>query len=189
MTSYKTSYLDALWDDPKLRSHVMAVTTIAPKFLGLLDYISNVQTQDEIITLVSTLKCDCLTLLSYYNNYLTGNLHIPNEALEITRNLFYLYDDITVSDSIENKIKAWKISYLMALRQVQNEVPLKIVFQPQPAVNPSELEPPDYPEIKEELTEYYDEFCAWSDIHYIEEPLLYQKVVNALETLIDLITQ
>lgn len=189
MTSYKTSYLDALWDDPKLRSHVMAVTTIAPKFLGLLDYISNVQTQDEIITLVSTLKCDCLTLLSYYNNYLTGNLHIPNEALEITRNLFYLYDDITVSDSIENKIQAWKISYLVALRQVQNEVPLKIVFQPQPAVNPSELEPPDYPEIKEELTEYYDEFCAWSDIHYIEEPLLYQKVVNALETLIDLIAQ
>ena len=48
----------------------------------------------------------------------------------------------------------------MALRQVQNEVPLKIVLQPQPAVNPSELEPPDYPEIKEELTEYYDEFCA-----------------------------
>lgn len=77
----------------------------------------------------------------------------------------------------------------LALKQVQNEVPLKIVFQPQPAVNPSDLEPPNYTEIKEELTEFYDEFCAWSDIRYIDEPLLYQNVVSALETLIDKIVQ
>ena len=66
---------------------------------------------------------------------------------------------------------------------------LAIVFQPQPAVNPSDLEPPNYTEIKEELTEFYDEFCAWSDILYIDEPLLYQNVVSALETLIDTIVQ
>ena len=80
--------------------------------------------------------------------------------MEITRPLFYLYDDITVADSIENKIQAWKISYLVALRQVKNEVPLKIVFQPQPPADPSDLEPPDYKEIKEELTEYYEEYCV-----------------------------
>lgn len=189
MTPYNTSYLDTLWDDPKLRSHVMAVTTIAPKFLGLLDYIANVQTNKEIITLVSNLKCDCLTLLNYYNSYLTRSLHIPDEALEITRNLYCLYDDISVADSIENKIQAWKLSYLVALRQIKNEVPLKIVFQPQPVVNPLALEPPNYTEIKEELTEYYEEFSAWSDIHYIDEPQLYQNVVSALEKLIDTIAQ
>ena len=153
--------VDKLFErDTRLRRCAMATTVITPKLILLLDIIQ-LKHQDSRIAeaaLENRRKCA---------NYVHNCMNVPEQnpaVLRLAANLYYLYDDVLVTSSIEDKVVAWKTTYQIAARQLYGASPVKISVSDIPFLH-TEYCDLATESIERELYDYSDEIEAWLDLY------------------------
>lgn len=172
-----------------LRKCVMATTVMTPKLILLLDIIQ-LQYQEKNCKIAEAALQYRRKYATYIHDCILNVTELNQTALRQAANLYYSYDDILVTSSIQDKVAVWKAIYLIAERQVLKQAPVKITVSDIPFAKT------DYCDlskdsIEKELYDYSDEIEAWIDIYMIgyedynddDEQHIYDEIISIMTDL------
>lgn len=190
MILYNTDVIDSYFErNMVFRKYVMAITVLTPKLILLFDMIQlhyKEQDQKNLAEVAWRCRHKCTT---YIHNCIANIADLNQSSLRLAANLYYLYDDVLVASSIQDKIKAWKTAYLIAERQVLKHAPVSISVSDIPFV-PTDCCDLSTEDIERELQDYSDEIEAWLDIYYEyddfndnDEQHIYDEIISIITDL------
>lgn len=177
--------VDACFEqDTRLRQYVMAATVITPKLILLLDIIQLKYPKSKISEVILQNRRKCT---NYIHKCITNVTQLNQTALRLATNLYYLYDDVIVLSSINEKIKIWKLIYQIAERQVLGHAPLKLTVSDIPFAENDYCDL-SISSIEKELIDYSDEIEAWIDLYLddyddSEEQEIYTEIISIMTDL------
>ena len=150
-------------DNVPLMRHILAATFVTPKLLSLFDWITTHFSDKKIHHLTADTRKAC----KKFRSKSRVKAPIENNILQLADAVYALYDDAIEIDSLEHKIKIWKIANAIACRQFQNSPPCKIqvieTIKLSPHINELSLKTAEY-----KLIEHANQCQAWLNGQYID---------------------
>lgn len=150
-------------DNVPLMRHILAATFVTPKLLSLFDWILTHFSNKKIQRLTVDTRKAC----KKFRSRSCAKAPVENTILQLADAVYALYDDAIIVDSLEQKIKIWKIANAIACRQIQNSPPCKIqvveTIKPGLYINDFSIESVD-----NKLVEYANKCQAWLNGQYID---------------------
>jgi len=152
----------------------MSATVFTPKFFALLDALQPPEFPKHLAECAAETKHRSRKYMhQVYSKPCTEEPASGSQTFRLAAKLYALYDDVLVSDGIQEKIQAWKAAYLAARQQFLQEAPYKVKVSDIPSVPFKHCEDVPLSEyyhgIAHELLDYSDELDSWLDLYFTDE--------------------